>query len=107
MKDISLVVPTPLKPMLAKKVEKMPEGDWLFEPKWDGFRTLVYRDGDHHLLQSRDQRPLNRYFPELTVAVLEQLPERWRLVVTRMFSTWRMMTARRRHLLWDMSVSMR
>lgn len=76
MKNLSLPVPAPLKPMLAKKVEKMPEGDWLFEPKWDGFRTLVFRDGDTYHLQSRDQKPLERYFPELEAPILAQLPER-------------------------------
>ncbi len=76
MKNISLAVPAPLKPMLAKKVDKMPEGDWLFEPKWDGFRVIVFRDGDEVLLQSRDQKDLGRYFPELHAPILEQLPER-------------------------------
>jgi ATP-dependent DNA ligase len=52
--------------MLAKRVAELPAGDtWIFEPKWDGFRTLVFRDGDEILLQSRDQKSLNRYFPEL------------------------------------------
>lgn len=76
MKGIDLPVPAPLKPMLAKKVEKVPEGDWLFEPKWDGFRTILYRDGDNFFIQSRDQKNLNRYFPELAGPILEQLPER-------------------------------
>ena len=52
--------------MLAKLARAMPEGEgWLYEPKWDGFRTLVFRDGDEVYLQSRDEKPLNRYFPEL------------------------------------------
>ncbi len=52
--------------MLAKRVGEIPAGDtWLFEPKWDGFRALVFRDGDEILIQSRDQKSLNRYFPEL------------------------------------------
>ena len=52
--------------MLAKRVDELPsEGEWVFEPKWDGFRALVFRDGDEILIQSRDEKPLNRYFPEL------------------------------------------
>ncbi len=52
--------------MLAKRVEELPAGgDWIFEPKWDGFRALVFRDGDEVFIQSRDEKPLNRYFPEL------------------------------------------
>jgi len=60
--------------MLAKRVGELPaDGDWIFEPKWDGFRALIFRDGDEILIQSRDSKPLNRYFPELVevlVAVL-------------------------------------
>jgi ATP-dependent DNA ligase len=63
--------------MLAKRVSALPEGEgWIFEPKWDGFRVLVFRDGDELLLQSRDQKSLNRYFPELVPPLLEQLPAR-------------------------------
>lgn len=63
--------------MLAKRVEAIPErGDWIFEPKWDGFRALVFRDGDEVLIQSRDTKPLNRYFPELIEPLKGQLPER-------------------------------
>ena len=52
--------------MLAKRVRDLPEGEgWIFEPKWDGFRALVFRDGDELLIQSRDEKPLDRYFPEL------------------------------------------
>ncbi len=76
MKNLKLAVSAPLKPMLAKKVEAMPEGDWLFEPKWDGFRTLVFRDGDEVFVQSRDLKPLNRYFPEIEATIRAQLPER-------------------------------
>ena len=62
--------------MLAKRVDALPEGDgWLFEPKWDGFRVMVFRDGDEVLLQSRDAKPLNRYFPELLEPMRVQLPE--------------------------------
>jgi ATP-dependent DNA ligase len=63
--------------MLAKRVGQLPEeGDWIFEPKWDGFRTLIFRDGDELLIQSRDKNPLNRYFPELEAPLKTQLPER-------------------------------
>jgi ATP-dependent DNA ligase len=67
----------PVLPMLAKRVHSIPEaGEWIFEPKWDGFRVLVFRDGDEVLLQSRDEKPLNRYFPELPDILRSQLPER-------------------------------
>ena len=63
--------------MLAKRVDELPAaGAWIFEPKWDGFRALIFRDGDEILLQSRDERPLNRYFPELLDALMKQLPRR-------------------------------
>ena len=63
--------------MLAKRVGELPVGDtWVFEPKWDGFRALVFRDGDEILIQSRDQKSLNRYFPELVETLHAQLPER-------------------------------
>jgi ATP-dependent DNA ligase len=67
----------PIAPMLAKLSAGLPEGEgWLYEPKWDGFRALVFRDGGELLLQSRDLKPLNRYFPELEEPLLRQLPER-------------------------------
>jgi ATP-dependent DNA ligase len=67
----------PLLPMLAKRIDALPEkGDFLFEPKWDGFRTLIFRDGDELFIQSRDEKPLNRYFPELEPPLREQLPAR-------------------------------
>jgi ATP-dependent DNA ligase len=63
--------------MLAKRVSELPEGEgWLFEPKWDGFRALVFRDADEILVQSRDEKPLNRYFPELVEALKAGLPTR-------------------------------
>jgi ATP-dependent DNA ligase len=63
--------------MLAKLSGEMPEGDgWLYEPKWDGFRALVFRDGDEVYLQSRDRRPLSRYFPELLAPIRDHLPAR-------------------------------
>ncbi len=62
--------------MLAQRVGALPEeGDYLFEPKWDGFRTLIFRDGDELFLQSRDEKPLNRCFPEL----IEPLKRRFRV----------------------------
>jgi ATP-dependent DNA ligase len=72
-----LPVTAPILPMLAKRVDAVPAGDgWIFEPKWDGFRVLVFRDGDEILLQSRDTKPLNRYFPEVVATLLAQLPPR-------------------------------
>ena len=63
--------------MLAKRVSELPaNGDWVFEPKWDGFRALVFRDGDEILIQSRDEKPLNRYFPELLEPLRSSLPPR-------------------------------
>ena len=64
--------------MLAKRVEAIPsEVDrWSFEPKWDGFRTVIFRDGEELLIQSRDGKPLDRYFPELRIPLFEQLPQR-------------------------------
>src|SRR5499427_11102263 len=63
--------------MLAKRVDALPDGeDWTFEPKWDGFRALVFRDGEDILIQSRDEKPLNRYFPELLEPLRSQLPSR-------------------------------
>src|SRR5690606_11443736 len=60
-----------------KRVAGIPAGEgWLFEPKWDGFRTLIFRDGDEIFLQSRDAKPLARYFPELIAPLKAQLPDR-------------------------------
>lgn len=67
----------PVLPMLAKRVDDLPlEGSWIYEPKWDGFRALVFRDGDELLIQSRDEKPLNRYFPELVEVFGSRLPDR-------------------------------
>jgi ATP-dependent DNA ligase len=67
----------PLAPMLSASAEALPTDDgWQFEPKWDGFRTLVFRDGDEITLQSRDSRPMNRYFPELVEPLRAALPDR-------------------------------
>lgn len=74
---MDLPVNPPILPMLAKRVDDLPVGDdWIFEPKWDGFRALVFRDGDEILIQSRDEKPLNRYFPELVDTLKTQLPAR-------------------------------
>lgn len=63
--------------MLAKRVDELPAGDdWVFEPKWDGFRALVFRDEDEIFIQSRDEKPLNRYFPELLDPLRAALPAR-------------------------------
>ena len=63
--------------MLALKVGELPrDAGWIFEPKWDGFRALVFRDGDELFLQSRDEKPLARYYPELLDPLRAQLPER-------------------------------
>ncbi len=75
---MNLPAPPPIAPMLAKRTAELPAGDnWLYEPKWDGFRCLVFRDGEEWLLQSRDLKPLNRYFPELEAPILEQLPDKF------------------------------
>ena len=74
---MSLPFTSPIPPMLSSAADRLPGGDgWLFEPKWDGFRTLVFRDGDDLLLQSRDEKPMNRYFPELIAPLQRTLPER-------------------------------
>jgi ATP-dependent DNA ligase len=72
-----LPVMPPIEPMLARPAERIPTGDgWLYEPKWDGFRALVFRDGDEVYIQSRDLRPFDRYFPELAAPLRENLPPR-------------------------------
>jgi ATP-dependent DNA ligase len=74
---MNLPVNPPVLPMLAKRVGELPSGgSWIFEPKWDGFRALVFRDGDEILIQSRDEKSLNRYFPELIEPLRSQLPAR-------------------------------
>jgi ATP-dependent DNA ligase len=75
---MNLPVNPPVLPMLALRVGTLPvEGDWIFEPKWDGFRALVFRDGDEIFIQSRDEKPLARYFPELLEPLASQLPDRY------------------------------
>jgi ATP-dependent DNA ligase len=65
----------PIEPMLAKLADDLPAGAFLYEPKWDGFRAVVFRSGSEVFIQSRDLRPLDRYFPELHDAFLETLPD--------------------------------
>jgi len=66
----------PVAPMLAKPVAELPDGAFSFEPKWDGFRTIVFRDSDEVELGSRNERPMTRYFPELVDAIKAHLPSR-------------------------------
>jgi ATP-dependent DNA ligase len=73
---VNLPVNPPVKPMLAKPGREIPVGDFLYEPKWDGFRCVVFRDGDEVELGSRNERPLTRYFPEVVDAVRSELPDR-------------------------------
>jgi ATP-dependent DNA ligase len=68
---VALPLSPPLQPQLAKSARDLPEGDdWCYEPKWDGFRTIIFRDGDEVHLQSRNGRPMNRYFPDVVEQVL-------------------------------------
>src|SRR5262249_37381134 len=67
----------PVEPMLAKLADGLPAANgWLFEPKWDGFRAIAFKAGDHIYTQSRDLRPFDRYFPDLGRAFAAHLPER-------------------------------
>jgi ATP-dependent DNA ligase len=77
MRSVQLPVNPPVLPMLSKRIGELPVGGrWIFEPKWDGFRALVFRDRDEILIQSRDAKSLNRYFPELLEPLRAQLPSR-------------------------------
>jgi ATP-dependent DNA ligase len=77
MAGVHLPVNPPVLPMLSKRVAELPtDGGWIFEPKWDGFRALIFRDGDEVLIQSRDEKSLNRYFPDLLEPLRSQLPLR-------------------------------
>lgn len=74
---MQLPVNPPILPMLAKRVSEIPTtGNYIFEPKWDGFRALIFRDHDEVVIQSRDEKSLNRYFPELIEPIKQQLPKR-------------------------------
>lgn len=71
-----LPVMPPVAPMLARAVPSIPEGAMLYEPKWDGFRAIIFRDGDEVEIGSRNERPMTRYFPEVVEAVKQHLPQR-------------------------------
>src|SRR6266699_2391813 len=73
---MDLPVNPPVAPMLATPVDAIPDGDYVFEPKWDGFRSIVFRDGDEVEIGSRNERPMTRYFPEIVAAVLANMPDR-------------------------------
>src|SRR3989442_14766020 len=74
---MDLPVNPPILPMLAARITELPvDGTWIFEPKWDGFRALVFRAGNEILIQSRDEKSLNRYFPELLGPLQSQLADR-------------------------------
>lgn len=73
---MDLPVMPPISPMLAKSVKEIPDGSMSFEPKWDGFRSIVFRDGPDVEIGSRNERPMTRYFPELVEAFRSNLPER-------------------------------
>jgi ATP-dependent DNA ligase len=75
MGPMELPVMPPVSPMLAKSVPSIPSGAW-YEPKWDGFRSICFRDGDAVELGSRNERPLTRYFPEVVAAAIAELPDR-------------------------------
>jgi ATP-dependent DNA ligase len=77
VRSMDLPIEPPIEPMLAKASPELPQGEgWLYEPKWDGFRALVFRDGEDLFIQSRDRKPLDRYFPELRAPLLSSLPQR-------------------------------
>ena len=71
-----LPVNPPVAPMLAKAVDQIPDGPFCFEPKWDGFRSIVFRDAGEVEIGSRNERPMTRYFPEIVAAIMENLPQR-------------------------------
>jgi ATP-dependent DNA ligase len=68
-------IPPPIEPMLSRVAETIPDGPFLYEPKWDGFRAIVFRGGGDVFIQSRDLRPLDRYFPELHENLIAALPD--------------------------------
>ncbi len=77
MKRMSLPLKPPIAPQLSRSAKQLPNGDgWLYEPKFDGFRTIVFRDGDDVYLQSRNGKPMNRYFPEVVQAIGEMKADR-------------------------------
>src|SRR6266704_5048014 len=73
-----MLLKPPLAPMETRSVNELPTGDaWQYEPKWDGFRCIAFRDGDHVDLQSKSGQPLGRYFPELVEALLKVKPKQF------------------------------
>jgi len=72
---MDLPINPPVKPMLAKPVADIPAGQ-IYEPKWDGFRSIIFRDGDEVEIGSRNEKPMTRYFPEVVEAVLANFPDR-------------------------------
>lgn len=72
---VDLPVMPPVRPMLAKPVKKIPPGQ-IYEPKWDGFRSIIFRDGDELEIGSRNGKPMTRYFPEVVTALKQNLPDR-------------------------------
>jgi len=74
---MTLPFPSPIEPMLCDTQVEIPVGDgWIYEPKWDGFRALPFKDGDQVHLCSRNGQPLERYFPEVVESLKRHLPER-------------------------------
>jgi ATP-dependent DNA ligase len=74
---MALPLEPPIPPQLAKSAKELPDGDgWVYEPKWDGFRTIVFRDGDDVYLQSRNGKPMNRYFPEVIESIKQMDADR-------------------------------
>ena len=73
---MQLPVMPPVAPMLAKSVKDIPRGQLSYEPKWDGFRSIIFRDGGEVEIGSRNERPMTRYFPEIVAAVTANLPEK-------------------------------
>src|ERR1700753_252138 len=73
---MDLPVMPPFSRMLAKSVPEVPIGDFRYEPKWDGFRSIIFRDGDEVEIGSRNEKPMTRYFPDIVEAVKAALPQR-------------------------------
>src|SRR3954449_9322514 len=76
MRRMKLPVMPPVPPMLAKPAKDVPTGEYSYEPKWDGFRSIIFRDGDEVEIGSRNEKPMTRYFPEVVQAVLANFPDR-------------------------------
>src|SRR5215471_17258504 len=76
MSSLNLPVMPPVAPMLAKAMPRIPQGALSYEPKWDGFRSIIFRDGDEVEIGSRNERPMTRYFPEIVEAAKASLPAR-------------------------------